>query len=81
MYRPNNPPVFPSPPTQLSRLPFLGMSLQDHFAAHAMAAMIGTYPTLFISDSNGDRYPAVAKAAYDMARAMLKEREARNDDD
>ena len=45
-----------------------GMSLRDYFAAKAMAAMTeGSWP-------GGDDRPEIAKRAYAMADAMLKER-------
>ena len=48
-----------------------GMTLRDYFAAKAMAALIA-HP-----DSDGDKPPSVfANAAYTMADAMLKAREA-----
>lgn len=45
-----------------------GMTLRDYFAAQAMAAMTeGSWP-------GGDDRPEIAKRAYAMADAMLKER-------
>lgn len=51
--------------------PYTGMTLRDYFAAKAMQAVLA-HP-----DSDANVSPVVfAKAAYEMANAMLKAREA-----
>ena len=74
----NNPPAFPTERTigankdntWIAEIPGQkGMTLRDYFAARVMQAIVGD-PTLAMPEQN------VAKHAYQMADAMLKEREA-----
>lgn len=54
-----------------------GMSLRDHFAGMAMAAMIGAYPAQAIDTREGGLLfdnEAIAYDAYEVADAMLKAR-------
>lgn len=54
---------------------FGGMTLRDYFAAKAMAAMIGTAAIPCLVGLKGGE-PQTAEAAYKIADAMLKAREA-----
>ena len=62
----NNPPAFPCGEY---RVPFQGMTLRDYFAAKAMQAILS-------NPEYGDDDTSLAGAAYYVADAMLKAREA-----
>jgi hypothetical protein len=66
----NNPPAFPlhNHGTQTLGLHFTGMTLRDYFAAKAMQGILADPTTPEIMD--------IANAAYEVADAMLKAREA-----
>ena len=59
----NNPPAFPNPHLRDDS----GMTLRDYFAARAMQGMM--------VDVEQPRCDYIADIAYEMADAMLKERE------
>jgi len=66
----NNPPAFP--PMHDPNTHEFGMTLRDYFAAKAMQAVITGYAT----QNKVGLYSNWAGLAYEMADAMLKEREA-----
>lgn len=75
MNRDDGGPAFPVPDGAES-MP--GMTLRDHFAGMAMAAMIGAYPAQAIDTGEGGLLfdnEAIAYDAYEVADAMLKARE------
>lgn len=56
----------------------LGMTLLDYFAAQAMANLITDNGVgEAVNEENADLYATVAAMAYDMADAMINERESR----
>lgn len=75
---PTNPPAFPLPPVEARDGQLLaeyesGMSLLDFFAAKALVLIDNNLTRREINMS----FEAVAKTAYDIAAAMLAERERR----
>lgn len=62
----NNPPAFPTLEEHRFNQEQLGMTLRDYFAAKAMQALI----------DNDTLFSDIAIQAYQLADAMLKEREA-----
>jgi hypothetical protein len=87
-YKNNGGPAFPVPPETFaaefhSHAP--GMSLRDYFAAKAMQSIFAGDGATMVANCDG-RYngetnwaDVVALNAYEMADAMLKEREKNND--
>ena len=66
MSRPSNPDAFPHPASPTAEVDSDGMTLRDYFAAQVVARMIPDYVYV----------PAVvAEEAYQLADAMLAERE------
>lgn len=58
----------------------LGMTLLDYFAANAMVMLLTDNDVgEAVSEENADLYAVVAAMSYDMAEAMVKERESRYD--
>lgn len=56
----------------------LGMSLLDYFAANAMVMLLTDNDVgEAVSEENADLYAVVAAMSYDMAEAMVKERDSR----
>ena len=80
--KPNNPSVYPDPmrgaeqsfsnqsPWQLES----GMTLRDHFANSAMQALLN-YPDTATTYYETNRLDYVSKCSYEIADAMLKQRE------
>lgn len=74
MTKPNNPPAFPVPPCPIKEEGHghsydddQGMSLRDYFAIGALQGML--------SHENGPRLDVAPTIAYQMADALLAERE------
>lgn len=61
----------PAYPVAFTTTPLQGMSLRDYFAALAMQAMVSSVTY----EEGGWAQDNIAQQAYDMADAMLKERE------
>jgi predicted nucleotidyltransferase len=60
------------------------LTLRDHFASVALTALLKTQPAdLILTGPRAGRqdYSDIARVAYDVAAAMLKERAARATDD
>ena len=51
-----------------------GLSIRDYFAAGAMQAIVSSNANVPVAVSNSYLAPTIAKAAYGIADAMLKER-------
>ena len=51
----------------------MGMTMLDYLAAKAMAALVTHYSSMGIVS---DKYPEIAREAYELAAEMLKAREA-----
>ena len=65
--KPTNPPAFPFSVDDGETVKYmLGMSMRDYFAAKAMQALI----------DNDGLFSEIPTQAYELADAMLKEREA-----
>jgi hypothetical protein len=66
-------PAYPAPTTKPLENYYPGMTLRDYFAAKAMEGILaGNLPIT----EEPEPLPLIAKAAYAMADAMLKAREA-----
>lgn len=74
----SNPSAFPMPSTEFTKGEY-GMSLRDYFAAKAMQALIQNMKDTDNTVNGGyiptTIYRNIAKNAYDVADAMLKQRE------
>ena len=76
--KPNNPLAFPLPKGLETPQGTGGMTLRDYFANSAMQSMISKYgkPSEYHWQNNTkDGKPQLAKECYDIADAMLKQRE------
>jgi len=63
----SNPPAFPLPTPEPGEIPNEGMTLRDYFAAAVLPALIAKYDHLADHE--------IAVAAYNVADAMLEERD------
>ncbi len=77
-YTSNGGPAFPVPHNYIDRFGE-GVTLRDYFAAKAMQALIsssiGNLSKAYVDDTDAIN-PIIAKASYETADAMLKERQA-----
>lgn len=70
----NNPPAFPT--KQPLSSDFLGLTMLDHFAGLAMPAIATEIYSWSRELTGGTVAELTAKMAYEMANAMLKERQS-----
>ena len=69
-----NPDAFPHPAFTTACVEADGMTLRDYFAAKALATLFCTWPRLDVDDSTKEARE-IAKLSYQVADAMLAERE------
>lgn len=69
--------VFSDTPNDLmhQNLPMSGMTLRDYFAAKAMQGAFSNETVMKVAAQQGGMAAFIADFAYDMADAMLKQRE------
>jgi hypothetical protein len=70
--KPKNPNAFPSETAQKD---YSGMKLRDYFAAKAMQGIMSEYLSKGSGNGYWAKYDMIAKEAYQVADAMLKQRE------
>ncbi len=74
----NGGPAFPIPVDGVPPIDRQGMTLRDYFAAKAMQAILAKWPSMQVTEREFIHLTAeLAESAFDVAEAMLKERDRR----